>query len=354
MIEFFTDKTYNYTMEPEWSPVGAVLLSWPHRNSDWEYILDEVTSCFENLALSILKYSNLIIVSPSADIIPSSVRCYETEGRLKIVEMPTNDTWARDFGALTIVHDDGGRSLKDFGFNAWGLKFPSNYDNCIMRKLFDDGTVFPDNLKKESRLGFILEGGAVESNGEGVLLTTASCLFEENRNPELDRDGVLQTIADELGFNKIYVLQHGHLRGDDTDGHIDTIARFCNKNTIAYVSPQPGDEHYEELVEMEKELAVLAKKEGFRLCPLPMADAVYDEEDQEYRLPATYANFLILNEAVLFPTYSTEKDKLAEEALKKCFPDHKIIGIECSSLIKQHGSLHCVTMQFPESLFKVK
>lgn len=355
MIVYKSNSNSTSILIPEWEHVGAVLLSWPHKDSDWAYMLDEVTQCFEHLALTILNHSNLIIVTPSKEIIPQSVTRFEGE-KLRIVIIPTNDTWARDFGPLSLKNNDGSYSLVDFGFNAWGLKFASCFDNKICRNLFAQKGIWAKDIKTVSRLGFILEGGAIESNGCGTILTTASCIFEANRNPELSNEEICQTLCDELGAKNIIVLQHGSLKGDDTDGHIDTLVRICDQNTIAYVQApsDTSDEHFEELKLMEKELEEWAAKDHLQLIPLPMAEPVYDKDEHNFRLPATYANFLILNDAVLFPTYSSSKDKEAEKALRKCFPSHKIIGIECSALIRQHGSLHCVTMQIPSPLLKDK
>jgi agmatine/peptidylarginine deiminase len=197
-------------------------------------------------------------------------------------------------------------------------------------------------------LNFILEGGAIESDGEGTLLTTSTCLLAHNRNQPLTKDEIEEFMMKIFGLKQILWLQHGYLSGDDTDNHIDTLARLCNKTTIAYVQcTDEKDEHYLELNKMEKELAAFRRLDGepYNLIPLPMAEAVYEDD---YRLPATYANFLIMDNVVLLPTYNTNKDSIAKEQLQKAFPDKEIIGIDCSTLIKQHGSLHCITMQYPE------
>ncbi|MDO4673230.1 MAG: agmatine deiminase family protein, partial [Porphyromonadaceae bacterium] len=227
MIVYKSNSNSTSTLIPEWEHAGAVLLSWPHKDSDWAYMLDEVTQCFEHLALTILNHSNLIIVTPSKEIIPQSVTRFEGE-KLRIVIMPTNDTWARDFGPLSLKNNDGSYSLVDFGFNAWGLKFASCFDNKICRNLFAQKGIWDKDIKTVSRLGFILEGGAIESNGCGTILTTASCIFEANRNPELSNEEICQTLCDELGAKNLIVLQHGSLKGDDTDGHIDTLVRICD------------------------------------------------------------------------------------------------------------------------------
>ena len=194
----------------------------------------------------------------------------------------------------------------------------------------------------------LLEGGSIESDGKGTLLTTVECLSSVNRNEYLQNEELIANLKDVFGFERILWLQNGYLAGDDTDSHVDTLARFCSEDTIAYVQcTDESDEHFEELRAMEQELQAFRQADGkpYRLIPLPMADCVEWEGE---RLPATYANFLIINGAVLLPYYDSPKDELAKAALQQAFPDREIIGINCLPLIKQHGSLHCVTMQYPE------
>ena len=227
------------------------------------------------------------------------------------------------------------------------MKFPANYDNQITQKLFSK-TIFANEVKYHNHLYFILEGGAIESDGEGTLLTTSKCLLAPNRNQPLTKDEIEKFLKKTLGLTQILLLNHGYLSGDDTDNHIDTLARFCNTTTIAYVQcTDEGDEHYQELKKMEDELSTFSTLDGkpYNLIPLPMADAVYEDD---HRLPATYANFLIMDAVVLMPTYCSDKDIIATKQLQKAFPNKKIIGDECRTLIKQHGSLHCITMQYPE------
>ena len=220
------------------------------------------------------------------------------------------------------------------------------------RVLFrSDAGIF--NAVYHNKLNFVIEGGGIESDGKGTLLTTSECLLSKNRNGQFGKEEIETYLKTVFDLEQILWVDHGYLAGDDTDSHIDTLARLCPNDTIAYVKCEdPIDEHFEELSKMEKQLMSFKTVEGksYRLIALPMADAVYEDDE---RLPATYANFLIINGAVLFPTYNQpDNDAKARKALESCFPGYEIIGIDCNSLIRQHGSLHCVTMQFPERVIK--
>ena len=327
----------------EWAPQAFVQLTFPHKDSDWAYMLDEVTVCFVNIAREIVKRQKLLVVCADERLVREKLQDLNQENIIYI-EIPSNDTWARDHGGITVIKDDKPTVL-DFTFNGWGMKFGADLDNQITRKLFEKN-VFPENYRYKNRLKFVLEGGSIESNGKGTILTTSECLLSENRN-NLSKEKVEKRLKKYFGAERILWLNHGYLAGDDTDSHVDTLARFCDENTIAYVKcDDETDEHYEELKKMEEELFSFPTFGGQgNLIPLPMADAVYDENGE--RLPATYANFLIINGAVLMPTYNSPKDETAKAQLQKAFPDREIVGIDCTALIKQHGSLHCVTMQYP-------
>lgn len=333
---------------PEWYPQSAVQLTWPHVNSDWAYMLEEVTACFVNIAKEILKHQRLIVICRSAEAVKMELGKDSSHTNLTLIELPTNDTWARDHSGISVLKD-GKPAVYDFTFNGWGLKFASDLDNQITRGLFK-GNIFKKGIEYINKKDFVLEGGALESDGKGTLLTTSECLLSANRNSFLTKEQIEIYLKDAFGLNKVLWLDYGYLTGDDTDSHIDTLARFCDENTIAYVKcTDKEDEHYEALLKMEEQLISFVNFEGkpYNLIPLPMAKAVYDDSSQ--RLPATYANFLIMNEVVLVPFYDTEKDEEARFEIQKAFPSRQIIGIDCNALIKQHGSLHCVTMQYPES-----
>jgi len=340
----------NIILPAEWYPQDAIQLTWPHEDTDWAPILDEVIPCFVSIAKEISKRQHLLIVC--TDIATVKEQLGEVDDRRIIYrEMETNDTWARDHGGI-VVFENEIPNLYDFVFNGWGMKFPANYDNLITRRLFQSG-VFTDEVIPVNMQPFVLEGGSIESDGKGTLLTTVECLGSLNRNEYLVKEQLEYHLKEIFGLKRILWLENGYLAGDDTDSHIDTLARFCSENTIAYVQcTDETDEHYDELKAMEEELKAFTQENGepYILIPLPMADKVEWEGE---RLPATYANFLIINGAVLLPYYHSPKDKEAKKALQKAFPDREIIGINCLPLIKQHGSLHCVTMQYPKGTIKI-
>jgi agmatine/peptidylarginine deiminase len=330
----------------EWEPQQAVMLAWPHANTDWAYMLDEVEHCYEQLARAIARYAKLIVVAPDTAGIRQRLSDCDKDS-IFFLDVDTNDTWTRDYGAITTLKQDGSPIYNDFCFNGWGLKFASNLDNLVTRKM-----VFAGLLKGSyhNELGFVLEGGSIESDGEGTILTTRECLLSPNRNGDLSRKEINAHLKKVFGAQKVLWLEHGALEGDDTDSHIDTLARLAPNNTIIYVGcNDKTDRHYEELAAMRADLQAMHNTNGepFNLLELPLPDPIFDEDGE--RLPATYANFLILNNAVLLPIYNQhKKDLLAEQIMKIAFPEHDIVCIDCNALIKQHGSLHCATMQFPK------
>lgn len=329
----------------EWYLQSAIQLTWPHEDTDWAPILDEVIPCFVSIAREVIKREKLLIVCVDEQVVRKQLGEVDYS-RILFREMETNDTWARDHGGIS-VFDEGVPCVYDFVFNGWGMKFAANYDNLITRNLFAQGT-FSDSVLPVNMQPFVLEGGSIESDGKGTLLTTVECLASVNRNEYLQKEELENYLKEVFGFERILWLENGYLAGDDTDSHVDTLARFCSEDTIAYVQcTEPDDEHFDELQAMEQELQAFTRANGepYRLIALPMADKVEWEGE---RLPATYANFLIMNGAVLLPFYQSPKDAVAKAALQEAFPDREIVGIDCLPLIKQHGSLHCVTMQYPE------
>lgn len=332
----------------EWEPQDGVLLAWPHADSDWFDNLEAVQQVFVAIIAAISRFEKVLIVAPETELVHRQVvRAGVDASRIRLFQVPTNDTWARDFGPITV--QEGGRPLiLDFGFNAWGLKFAADRDNQITGRLAGLGAFGATPLNVP---GLILEGGSIESDGNGTILTTSSCLLSPNRNPHLDQSGIEQVLADQLGFRHFLWLNHGYLAGDDTDAHIDTLARLCPDETIVYVRCDAAeDEHYPELIAMEAELRELRTPNGkpYRLVPLPWPRPCFAEDG--HRLPATYANFLIINGAVLVPTYDAPQDPEALAILAEIFPEREVIGIDCRPLIAQHGSLHCVTMQIPQGV----
>ncbi|MBD3843527.1 MAG: agmatine deiminase family protein [Campylobacterales bacterium] len=327
----------------EWEDQEMVQLVFPHQQTDWSEYLEDAIATFVNIAKAIQKYQKVLIVAKDLNYIKS---LFSNKKNLIFVKLDSNDTWSRDFGGIT-VEQDGKRFILDFVFNAWGKKFDASKDNQITRKLKLKG-IFKGYGHQS--FNFVLEGGGIESNGKGVLLTTTECLLEKNRNPRFSQKAIEKKLIEFFGLSKVLWLDHGYLAGDDTDSHIDTLARFVSEDTIMYQTcDDESDEHFEALKKMEKQLQSFKNTDGkkFNLIPLPWIEAKYDQED---RLPATYANFLIINGAVLVPTYNDKNDQKALEVFKKTFPKRDIIGIDCSTLIRQHGSLHCVTMQYPKAV----
>ena len=333
----------------EWHTQSGIQLTWPHAGTDWAYMLEEVQQCFINIAQEIAKRELLLIVTPEPEKVKQQITATVNMNNVRFLQCATNDTWARDHGAITMI-DTGTPSLLDFAFNGWGLKYASELDNQITRQAVETGAL---NGQYVNRLDFILEGGSIESDGMGTLLTTSECLLSSNRNERLNQVEIEDYLKSVFHLQQVLWLDHGYLAGDDTDSHIDTLARFCSTDTIAYVKCEDKeDEHYGALHAMEEQLKTFRTLAGapYRLLALPMADKI--EEDGE-RLPATYANFLILNDAILYPTYNQpQNDKKAGEVLQQAFPGRQIVGIDCRALIKQHGSLHCVTMQYPTGIIK--
>ncbi|PWE00155.1 agmatine deiminase family protein [Marinilabilia rubra] len=334
----------NRIFPPEWAPQDAVILAWPHDNTDWAPILQEARDCFKEIIEAIARFEDVIVLlNDEKESFP--INEFAKKENIHPVVCPTNDTWARDFGPLFIKEGDQHIGL-DFRFNGWGLKFPADQDNLITSRLFASG-IFSENTSRENKLNFVLEGGSLESDGNGTLLTTSECLMSTNRNGASSRDEVEKELKRSFGAQRVLWIDHGYLAGDDTDSHIDTLARFCDSETIAYVKCKDiDDDHFQALKKMEEQLQQLKTREGnpYNLVPLPMADPVFDDD---YQLPATYANFLITNGAVLVPCYNSPKDLEVKKILEPVFPGRQIIGINCRALIKQHGSLHCVTMQIP-------
>lgn len=333
----------NTWLPPEWHTQSAVQLTWPKKDSDWGTDYYEAEKCFVEIARQILRIQRLVIISIEVERVKNLLT--EHLENLKIYNIDSNDSWARDHGPITVQSNDGW-SFLDFQFNGWGGKFEAGLDNVINEKLFAKG-VFKGYFRDKNN--FILEGGSIESNGEGVILTTSKCLLNNNRNKELEKDEIEDLLKQELGAEQILWLTEGELIGDDTDAHIDTLARFITSDTIAYVQcNDTNDPHYESLKKMEVELKSFQNGNGapFNLVPIPLPSPQFDKEDG-HQLPATYVNFLFINNALLVPIYGCKEDQLAVEILKEALPQLEIIPINCSALIQQHGSLHCVTMQYP-------
>ena len=365
----------DYRLPAEWEPQSGVQLTWPHAQTDWAPMLQEITATYEEMAREIAKREPLIIVAPAQ---PTMVNC-------QWAMINSNDTWARDHGFITLVptspitHHPSPIKLLDFQFNGWGCKFPAELDNAINRHLYNEGRVQGEYA---DCLDFVLEGGSIESDGQGTIFTTTGCLMAPHRNQPLTQAQIEEELKRRLGAERIVWINHGQLVGDDTDGHIDTLVRICPNDTLLYMGcDDPEDEQYLELHLMEEELRQLRTLDGrpYRLLKLPMPRPIFEVRGTRYevreyqgtaicsaeeaealtshlvprtsyleRLPATYANFLIINGAVLVPTYAQpDLDEEACRVIAEAFPDREIVPIDSRSIIRQHGSIHCCTMQFP-------
>ncbi|MEX0900175.1 MAG: agmatine deiminase family protein [Gammaproteobacteria bacterium] len=340
-------------LPPEWTPQSAVMLTWPHESADWWRWLDAVDRAFAAFALEIARRERVLITVRDADHEARVRHALDTAGAalnaVRFYHAPADDAWVRDHGPITVLRD-GAPVLLDFRFNGWGQKYDASNDDALTARLHALGA-FGDVPFEP--LDFVLEGGSVETDGEGTLLTTVSCLTSPHRNPDWSRAAIEALLKCAFGVERVLWLEHGTLAGDDTDGHIDTLARFCDARTIAWQScADPADEHFAELGAMGEELAALRTSAGepYRLVALPLPAAKHDEDGK--RLPASYANFLIINDAVLVPSYDDPADEVAADALRGCFPDREVILLNGLPIVHQYGSLHCVSMQLPAGVME--
>ena len=338
--------SHRQTLPPEWAPQAAVMLTWPRRDGDFARHFNAVERNFIAIAVAIGRFQNVHVnVAEQADALQARlINAGVPRERLIVHEVPNDDVWARDHGPVTVVRD--GRLVHlDFTFNGWGGKFEASRDNALTRKLAQ----YEAWSAAVETIDFVLEGGALEVDGHGTLLTTERCLLAPTRNPHLTKVQIEEVLKAQLGLDRVLWLTHGDLIGDDTDGHIDTIARYCDASTIVYQGcDDRGDAHFDDLAAMADELRALRDWQGkpYQLVALPLPAAIHDPDDGR-RLPAGYANFLILNGAVLVPIYGQPLDAVALDLIRPVFPDREVIGIDCNALIQQYGGLHCVTMQIP-------
>lgn len=334
----------------EWEKQSAVLIAWPHATGDFSNRLDAVEQSYGFIAETISQYQRLLIVCKDDAHQQHIQSLIKNNGNITFLHAEVNDIWVRDTVFLT-AEEDGRMKLLNFRFNGWGGKYPHQRDNALNHALLNYS---PFKDADYADIDFILEGGSIESDGIDTIMTTRQCLLNPNRNKELSQQDIEQRLLQYFGADRILWVDQENLSGDDTDAHIDTLARFCSATTIAYTSSNdPEDKHYASLKNMESQLQAFRTQanEAYNLVPLPMPEPIFDEEGQ--RLPANYANFLIINQAVMVPVYDDPMDTVALERLAGCFPHHKIIATPCRPLVHQYGSLHCMTMQFPEKAFAI-
>ncbi|SEO52935.1 agmatine deiminase [Aquisalimonas asiatica] len=324
------------------------MLTWPRAGGDWGERLPAAESTAEEIAVAVGRHQPLCIAVPDAATASHLRSRLQTRGvgggHLHLYVAPANDIWARDHGPITVLAGDTPRCL-DFRFNGWGGKYPAAEDDRLTARLHAAGA-FPGTTRQAVER--VLEGGAIDSDGAGTILTTRRCLLHPERNPDMDVSDYEQLFREQLGASRTLWLEHGWLDGDDTDGHVDMLARFTDTGTITYTAcDRPDDPHFQHLQAMAAELTAFRTPDGapYRLVPLPWPEPVHDTDGA--RLPASYANFLIINGAVLVPTYGVPQDTAARQTLAGLFPEREIIGIDARTLISQGGALHCATMQLP-------
>jgi agmatine/peptidylarginine deiminase len=325
------------------------MLTWPHEDTDWADQLKRADRLWAELTAGISRFENVLVVCRDPEHrarVDTLTRSAQADpARVRLAVAPSDDSWARDHGPITVVDPTGRACLLDFRFNGWGGKFPAKQDDAISLALHGAGVFGGAPVET---VDLVVEGGAIETDGQGTLLAVARTLVDPARNPGLDRTALEGRLAPLLGVRRFLWLEHGQISGDDTDGHIDTLARFTDVGTICYARCDDwADPDHGPLAAMEAELRALRTAGGvpYRLVPLPSPAPQTDPQGR--RLPAGYANFLIINGAVLVPTYADPADRVALDTLAGLFPGREMIGLDSRSLIHQSGSLHCITMQLP-------
>lgn len=337
-----------YRMPAEWEPQEAIWLSWPHRRKTWNAAFDAVPAVFAEIA-SQISDGELVRINVVDQEMEDAARelIQRANGNLDNVRFhrnATNDAWVRDHGPIYVVRDADGRrerAITSWNYNAWGGKYPP----------FDSDNEIPNRIAAELgekifRIDMVLEGGSIDVNGAGTLLTTRACLLNPNRNPHLSQSEIEQWLMDALGVQNVLWLGDG-IVGDDTDGHVDDITRFVSATKIVTaVEDNPDDVNYAALKANFEALQTMTDPSGkpFEILKLPMPAPVYADSN---RLPASYANFLVCNHKVLVPIYCCPADQIALTILQECFPDRKVVGIDCTRLVWGLGAIHCVTQQQP-------
>lgn len=334
----------NRTMAPEWHDIDAVMLAWPHAKTDWAPWLDDARATYINVVSAINRNNAGVIMLCAPEDIESLKALLPENAKVLIIPASYNDTWMRDYGFITCKDADGKGSPVEFRFNGWGNKFDASEDNLANQRYL---AALCKAVLRSSPV--VAEGGALEIDEEGHLLSTAQCLLNPERNDDMSLSAYADAFKDMLGCRKVTVLQHGHLEGDDTDGHIDTLVRFTpNKGLVIQAcNNRPHDSHYEGLKALCDECALELPEHAQFHLPLP-----YIENEEGDRLPASYANYLICNNAILLPVYGEHEDAEAIQVVQKAHPNHIVEPIDCSVLIKQYGSLHCISMQVPTNTLK--
>ncbi|MDR2012226.1 MAG: agmatine deiminase family protein [Rhodanobacter sp.] len=335
----------NFRLPAEWEAQAGVLVAWPHAGTDWAPRLDRIEAAYVRLVAAIAHFVPIVICVADACVCERASRALAAGGvdpfRIRFAQVAYDDTWLRDSGPLTLT-DGAHFRLIDFRFTGWGGKFAGGRDDRLIQALIAQNVFGP---AEHRRIDWALEGGAIESDGKGTLLTTWRCLHQ--RHPDMTRSDMTQRLLDALATKRILWLDHGYLEGDDTDAHIDTLARFAPDDAIVFQScDDPHDPHYAELARMHEEIAALRTIDGrpYRLHRLPWAAPIIDEGR---RLAASYANYLLVDGGVVIPAYGDAADATAVRVIAAAHPGREVVAVDARSLIWQNGSVHCLTMQMP-------
>lgn len=330
----------------EWEPQAAILLAWPHADTDWAANLAAVEQSYIALVSAITEFQAAIVLVASAEVGARARVALDAAGvprhRWRSIVLDYDDTWLRDSGPITLVGDDG-FVLLDFAFTGWGGKFAAARDDGLIKTLVTRGLF---RRAQHRRINWALEGGAIESDGAGSVLSTRRCLAQ--RHPHSSTDELVDKLRTHLSAERVLLLESGALEGDDTDAHIDTLARFAPADAIVYQSCTAHDDpHFAELAAMADELRALRTRGGrpYTLHALPFAQPITDASGR--RLAASYANYLVVNAGVLVPAYSDPADALAANVIGQAHPGRRVVQVPCRPIIEQNGSLHCLTMQLP-------
>ena len=337
-----TPAALGYRWPAEWEPHAATWLAWPHNRETWPGKFDRIPSVFAELVRTIANLEPVNILAGGAAVLPDAESFVGNLANVTLYDIPTNDAWTRDHGPTFVTRPNDAAALVDWQYNAWGQKYPPfDRDNAVPKAIADE------LQRRRFASPIVLEGGAIEGNGNGVVLTTKSCLPNENRNPNQTLDAIQKHLADNVAARQVHWLGVAAIAGDDTDGHIDQLARFVNPTTIvAAVEEDPADANYESLQQNYRQLCELAGEHGqpFDVVTIPMPRPLYHRDQ---RLPASYANFYVFNGGVIVPTFNDPADDEAAATLAGLFPDREILQLPSAELVCGLGSFHCLTQQEP-------
>jgi agmatine/peptidylarginine deiminase len=333
----------------EWEPQAGVIIAWPHADTDWGPRLARIERAYVGLAAAIARFEPLVVCVADAAVRSRATTLLAAAGvaneRLRFVEIPYDDTWLRDSGPLTLAAA-GRFQLLDFRFTGWGGKYEGGRDDRLVETLHARGLF---GHATHRRIDWALEGGAIEVDGKGSLLTTWRCLHQ--RHPQMSRTEMDALLRDAFAVERVLWLEHGYLEGDDTDAHIDTLARYAPDDAIVLQTcDDPADPHHAELSRMREEIAALRTLDGrpYRLHELPWARAIVDGGR---RLAASYANYLVVDGGVVMPAYGDPSDATAARVIAAAHPGREVVAVDARELIWQNGSVHCLTMQLPAGVF---